>query len=65
MTILEGRGVRGNQGLKKDQLEYLELMRDLKLRAYKLVRQEDKLKKAKRFGQECETGFHCASSAQI
>ena len=28
MTILEGRGVKGHQGLKQDQLGYLELMRD-------------------------------------
>lgn len=28
MTILEGRGVRGNQCFKRDQLDYLELMRD-------------------------------------
>lgn len=26
--ILEGRGVRGHQGLIQDQLEYLELVRD-------------------------------------
>ena len=33
MTILEGQGVR-DQGLKQDQLDYLELMRDTQVKAY-------------------------------
>lgn len=47
MTILEGRGVKGHQNLKKDQLEYLDLVRDRQIRAYNLVREEDKLLKAR------------------
>ena len=47
MTILEGRGVRGHQGLKQDQLDYLELMRDRQVRALKLVKEEDRLVKAR------------------
>ena len=47
MTILEGRGVRGHQGLKADQLDYLQLMRERQVKAYELVRQEDFLIKAK------------------
>lgn len=31
MTILEGRGVKGHQGLRKDQLDYIELMLDRQL----------------------------------
>lgn len=47
MTILEGRGVRGNQGFRRDQFDYLELMRDRQIRAYTLVHEEGRLKKAK------------------
>ena len=47
MTILEGRGVKGHQSAKRDQLDYLELMRDRHIRAYNLVREEDRLIKAK------------------
>lgn len=47
MTILEGRGVSGNQGLKQDQLDYLNLMRDKQRKAYELVREQDKITKAK------------------
>ena len=36
MTTLEGRGKKGHQGLKEDQLDYLELMRDRQVRAYEL-----------------------------
>ena len=36
MTILEGRGAAGNQGLKQDQLEYLNLMKDKQEKAYEL-----------------------------
>ena len=43
MTILEGRGVKGHQGPKQDQLDYLELMRDRQVKAYKLVQEEDRL----------------------
>ena len=34
MTILEGRGVKGHQCLKQDQLDYLKLMRDRQVKAY-------------------------------
>lgn len=47
MTILEGRGVSGHQSLKQDQLDYLNLMRDRQIKAYQLVREEDRLIKAK------------------
>ncbi|CAB1103461.1 unnamed protein product [Ectocarpus sp. CCAP 1310/34] len=47
MTILEGRGVSGNQGLKQDQLDYLNVMRDKQGKAYELVREQDKITKAK------------------
>ncbi|CAB1105230.1 unnamed protein product [Ectocarpus sp. CCAP 1310/34] len=47
MTILEGRGVSGNQGLKQDQLDYLNLMRDKQRKAYELVREQDKITKSK------------------
>ena len=46
-TILEGRGVKGHQGLKQDQLDYLELMRDRPVKAYELVKEEDSLIKAR------------------
>ena len=47
MTILEGRGARGRQGLRRDQLDFLQLMRERQNRAYELVRKEDFLIKAK------------------
>ena len=47
MTILEGRGVKGHQGLKQDQLDYLELMRDRQVKSCKLVKHEDRLAKAR------------------
>ena len=47
MTILEGRGARGHQGLRRDQLDFLQLMRKRQNRAYELVRKEDFLIKAK------------------
>ena len=47
MTILEGRGVRGHQGLKQDQLEYLELMIEREIKGYQLVKEEDRLTKAR------------------
>ena len=47
MAILEGRGVKGHQGLKQDQLGYLELMRDRQVKAYELVKEEDRLIKAR------------------
>ena len=47
MTILEGRGARDHQGLRRDQLDFLQLMRERKNRAYELVRKEDFLIKAK------------------
>lgn len=33
MTTLEGRDVPGNQGLKRDQLDCLNLVRDMQMRA--------------------------------
>ena len=49
MTISEGRGVRGHQGLKQDQFQYLELMRERQIKAYQLliVTEEDRLTKAR------------------
>ena len=47
MTILEGRGLKGYQGLKQDQLDYLEVMRDRQVKAYKLVKEEGRLIKAR------------------
>lgn len=47
MTILEGQGARGHQGLNKDQMDYLDLMKDRQVKAYNLVREEDRLMKAK------------------
>ena len=38
MTILEGSGVKNHQSQKRDQLDYLELMRDRQMRAYRLIR---------------------------
>lgn len=46
-TILQGSGVKGHQSAKRDQFEYLELMRDRQVCAYSLVREEDRLVKAK------------------
>ena len=36
MTILEGRGVKGHQGLKQDELDYHELMRDRQVKSIQL-----------------------------
>ena len=47
MKILEGRGVKGHQGLKQDQLDYIELMRYRQVKTYKLVKEEDRLIKAR------------------
>ena len=47
MTILEGRGVRGHQGLKQDQLDFLGLMRDMQIKAFELLKEEDRLIKAR------------------
>ena len=47
MTILEGRGIKGHECLKKDQLDCLEPMRDRQVKAYKLVEEEDFLTKAR------------------
>ena len=51
MTILERRGVKGHLGLRQDQVEYLELMRDRQVKAYKFVEEEDHLIKAGRSKQ--------------
>lgn len=40
MVILEGRGVKGYQGLKRCKLDHLEVMRDRQVHAYELVREE-------------------------
>ena len=47
ITILEGRGVKSHQGLKQDQLDYIELMRYRQVKTYKLVKEEDRLIKAR------------------
>ena len=47
MTKLEGRGVRSHQGLKHDQLDSLGLMRDRQITAFELVKEEDRLIKAR------------------
>ena len=47
MTILEGRSARGHQGLRRNQLDFLQLMRERQNRAYELVRKDDFLIKAK------------------
>ncbi|CAB1110683.1 unnamed protein product [Ectocarpus sp. CCAP 1310/34] len=47
MTILEGRGVQGHQSFTQNQLDYLELMRARQGKAYDLVKEEDRLIKAK------------------
>ena len=47
MTISEGRGAKGHQGLKQDQLNYLELMRGRQVKTYELVKGEDRLIKAR------------------
>ena len=47
MTIFEGRGVKGHQGLKQDQLDYLELMRDRQEKACKFVKDEDRIIQAR------------------
>ena len=48
MTILEGSSVKGHQIAKRDPLDILELVRDRQVRAYNLVREEDRLTKSKR-----------------
>ena len=47
MAILEGRGARSHQRLRRDQLDLLQLMRGRQNRAYELVRKDDFLIKAK------------------
>ena len=37
MTILEGSGVKGHQSAKRAQFDFLELMRDRQVRAYRLI----------------------------
>ena len=47
ITFLEGRRARGHQGLRLDQLDFIQLMRDRPNRAYGLVRKGDVLIEAK------------------
>ena len=47
MTILEEREARGHQGLRRGQLDFLQLMRERQNGAYELARKEDFLIKAK------------------
>ena len=47
MTILEGRGARSHQRLRRDQLDLLQLTRGRQNRAYELVRKDGSLIKAK------------------
>ena len=49
ITILEGRGARNHQGLRRDQLDLLQLMRERQNKAYEFVRNEDFLIKAKHY----------------
>ena len=42
MKILEGRGVRGHQGMKQDQLDYLQLKRERQVKAHELIEEEDR-----------------------
>ena len=43
MIILEGSGDRGHQGLKQDQLGFRGLVRDRQIKAFELVKGEDRL----------------------
>ena len=43
MATLEGRGVRGHQGLKHDQREFLGHIRGRQIKAFELVKEEDRL----------------------
>ena len=43
MTILKGSGVRRHQGLNQDQLSFRGLVRDRKIKAFELVKGEDRL----------------------
>ena len=47
MTRLEGSGFRGHQSEKRDQLGCLEMMSDTQVREYRLIREKDRLVKAK------------------
>lgn len=47
MAISEGRGVAGQQGLRRDQLDHLTLMRDRQEKAWNLVGRENQLIKAR------------------
>ena len=48
MTTLQGRGIKGHQGLKQDQLDSLELMRNRQVKAYLVqIQEEDGLIKAR------------------
>ena len=47
MTILEGQGARGHQRLRREQLDFLQPIRERQNRAYELVRKYDFLIKAK------------------
>ena len=47
MTILEERGARGHQGLRRDHLYFLKVMRERQNRAYELVRKDNFSIKAK------------------
>ena len=47
MMILEGRSVRGHQSLGQDQSDFLEVVRNWQEKAYELVKEEDRLVKAR------------------
>ena len=47
MTTLEGRGARSHQKLRREQLDFLQLMRERQNMAYELVRKDGFLIKAK------------------
>lgn len=52
MTILEERGATGKQGLKADQLQCLQPMKERRVNAYELVRDEDRITAPKKRGSQ-------------
>ena len=65
MTILEGRGARGHQGPRRDQLDFLQLMRERKNREYEFVRKEDFLIKAKHQAANGKAKFDPPTTVQL
>ena len=46
-SLLDGRDVRGHQGLKQDQIDFLGLMRDKQIKTFELAKEKDRLIKAR------------------